>query len=131
MKKTWIELEYDAIPETFTGNDIMLKDKHGLWVTSAKLADLEAKQTDLPPCKCCQQAKGCGSAYCRCKRAFGYKWPRVRDLPEERRAPFELWLAGSTRPLIENLPQAEQDFYYDEDYVTWINGGWHDAAHWD
>ena len=51
------------------------------------------------------------------------KWPRVRDLPQAERVPFTRWLAGQTRPMIDGLPMAEQDAYYQGDYENWKSGG--------
>lgn len=46
-------------------------------------------------------------------------WPRIKDLPEEERAPFRQWLSGQTCPLITNLSYEEQDAYYETDYRYW------------
>lgn len=51
------------------------------------------------------------------------KWPRIRDLPESEREPFTEWLNGQTRPLIDGLPDDEQDGYYRWDYERW-RAGW-------
>lgn len=44
------------------------------------------------------------------------KWPRVRDLPQAEQAAFNQFLEGQTRPIIEGLPNEEQDGYYPWDY---------------
>lgn len=49
-------------------------------------------------------------------------WPRINDLPEEERIPFEDWLRGQTRPLLDNTPWEEQDTYYPWDYDRWKAG---------
>ena len=51
------------------------------------------------------------------------QWSRVRDLPEEERAPFTEWLDGQTRPMLDGIPMEEQDGYYDHDYRNWKRGG--------
>ena len=51
-----------------------------------------------------------------------YKWPRIKDLPEEERKPFRKWLGGQTVPVIEGLPMSEQDAYYVWDYERWKEG---------
>lgn len=50
------------------------------------------------------------------------RWPRVSNLPVAERWPFTKWLRGQTRPLIEGLPMAEQDGYYEYDYSRWKKG---------
>jgi hypothetical protein len=52
------------------------------------------------------------------------KYPRVRDLPEAARLPFEYWLRGQTRPLIpdEGMADSEQDAYFQGDYERWKEG---------
>lgn len=49
-------------------------------------------------------------------------WPRIRDLPEAERKPFEQWLSGQTRPWIIGLPDSEQDGYFEWDYKHWKAG---------
>jgi len=44
------------------------------------------------------------------------KWPRVKDLPQEQQASFNQFLEGQTRPVIEGVPDEEQDGYYPWDY---------------
>lgn len=44
---------------------------------------------------------------------------RIRDLPEKERKPFADWLVGQTCPVLEGLPQKEQDAYYAVDYIAW------------
>ena len=52
------------------------------------------------------------------------KWPRIRDLPKAEQRPFEEWLVGQTRPLMEDVPPGwdEQDAYYPWDYDHWKAG---------
>jgi len=47
---------------------------------------------------------------------------RIRNLPEDERKPFSEYLAGQTRPWIEELPEDEQDFFYPSDYQRWKDG---------
>ena len=49
-------------------------------------------------------------------------FPRIRDLPKNEQPYFEHWLWGQTRPLIEGLPDEEQDAYYPWDYERWKEG---------
>ena len=49
-------------------------------------------------------------------------WPRIRDLPEEEREPFRAWLGGQTVPVIEGVPDEEQDGFYWGDYEIWKEG---------
>lgn len=49
-------------------------------------------------------------------------YPRIKDLPEDERAPFTAWMEGQTMPLIEGLPMEEQDAYYPWDYKRWKEG---------
>jgi len=49
-------------------------------------------------------------------------WPRIRDLPEEERVPFNQWLAGQTCPWIEGMHEDSQDAYYEHDYRRWKAG---------
>ena len=51
-----------------------------------------------------------------------YPYPRVRDLPEEHRGPFRLWLAGQTQPFISGVAWVDQDFFYQWDYDRWKEG---------
>ena len=44
------------------------------------------------------------------------RWPRVRDLPEHEREPFSKWLAGQTRPMIDD---PIQDGFFGWDYDRW------------
>lgn len=46
-------------------------------------------------------------------------WPRIRDLPEREREPFNRWLSGQTRPLMMGVPEHEQDGYFPWDYDRW------------
>jgi hypothetical protein len=46
-------------------------------------------------------------------------FPRIRDLPEAEREPFRKWLAGQTVPLMDGIPDGEQDCYYSWDYKRW------------
>ena len=46
-------------------------------------------------------------------------WPRIRDLPEVERDPFDKFLRGQTIPLLEGVPMSEQDGYYPWDYDNW------------
>jgi hypothetical protein len=55
-------------------------------------------------------------------RSESQKWPRMRDLPENERAPFNKWLNGQTCPVIEGIPIEEQDAYYPWDYDRWKRG---------
>ena len=52
------------------------------------------------------------------------KWPRVKDLPEPDREPFERWLTdfGQTRPVLSGVPWPDQDGYYEWDYDRWQDG---------
>jgi hypothetical protein len=45
--------------------------------------------------------------------------PRIRDLPKEERESFSEFLWGQTRPLINGIPDDEQDGYYPSDYDNW------------
>lgn len=45
--------------------------------------------------------------------------PRIRHLPEEERAPFQKWITPQTRPVIPDVPDCDQDAYYDHDYRRW------------
>ena len=47
------------------------------------------------------------------------EWPRLRDLPTAERARFEHWLRGQTCPVIEGVPDDDQDAYYQWDYDRW------------
>lgn len=51
-----------------------------------------------------------------------YEYPRLRDLPEEERIPFEKWNYSSTRPLVMGVKLEDQDFYYPWDYAKWKLG---------
>ena len=48
--------------------------------------------------------------------------PRLRDLPTVEQKPFDEWLVGQTRPMIEGVPMEEQDAYYEWDYKRWKEG---------
>lgn len=43
-------------------------------------------------------------------------WPRIKDLPQQEQETFKQFLIGQTCPLIEGLPDKEQDGYYPWDY---------------
>lgn len=47
------------------------------------------------------------------------EFKRIRDLPEHEQKPFLEFLHGQTRPLVEGIPDDEQDFYYECDYLNW------------
>lgn len=47
---------------------------------------------------------------------------RLRDLPESEREPFTEWLRGETAPIIEGVPDSEQDAVYEHDYLRWKVG---------
>jgi hypothetical protein len=49
-------------------------------------------------------------------------WPRLRDIPDNERAPFDAWLDGQTRPLVNSVPDEDQDFYYPWDFDRWKAG---------
>lgn len=49
----------------------------------------------------------------------GVVYARIRDLPTEERGPFMEALQGKTVPMIEGVPQAEQDAFYPWDYQSW------------
>jgi hypothetical protein len=51
------------------------------------------------------------------------EWPRIRNLPEAERVPFNKWLIGQTVPMIEGAPMEDQDAYYPWDYQNWKRGG--------
>ena len=54
------------------------------------------------------------------------QFPRVRDLPKEEQEDFNNWLAYQGRPLpigYEKLPSKEWDWYYPQDYVSWVKYG--------
>lgn len=51
-----------------------------------------------------------------------HQWPRERDLPESEREPFRKWMDGQTRPSIEDVPDEEQDAFYQHDYDRWKAG---------
>lgn len=57
-----------------------------------------------------------GAGAARCKPL------RIRDLPEEERAPFAAWLYGQTCPMIAGVPPEGQDGYYRHDYERWKAG---------
>lgn len=46
---------------------------------------------------------------------------RIRDLPEDERESFAVWLRGQTVPIDPSLPDTpeEQDCYYSHDYTRW------------
>lgn len=46
-------------------------------------------------------------------------WPRVKDLPKGEQEAFVKWLEGQSRPLIEGIPEDEQDGYFPWDYTRW------------
>jgi len=46
-------------------------------------------------------------------------FPRLRDLPVDEQQPFGKWLFGQTCPVLEGLPDSEQDAYYPDDYDRW------------
>lgn len=50
-------------------------------------------------------------------------WPRVRDLPEHEQPAFTRWLQDQTHPLLEGVPDDEQDAYYQHDYERWKQQG--------
>lgn len=50
-------------------------------------------------------------------------WPRTKDLPEIERVIFKHWLSGQTRPLIDGVPDDEQDAYFEHDYQRWKEQG--------
>lgn len=50
------------------------------------------------------------------------QWPRIRDLPERDRAPFDKWLEGQTRPYLTLQDNSDQDGYFPEDYDRWKRG---------
>lgn len=53
------------------------------------------------------------------------QWPRICDLPAHEQIPFEKWLTGQTRPMLENISPTDdfgQDGYYDHDYRRWKAG---------
>lgn len=47
------------------------------------------------------------------------EWPRVRDLPEAEREPFENWVRLRCRPLLTGVSDEDQDAYYAYDYKAW------------
>jgi hypothetical protein len=49
-------------------------------------------------------------------------YPRIRDLPESERKPFEDWLLGQTVPFIQDTAIMEQDGYYPSHYARWKAG---------
>ena len=46
-------------------------------------------------------------------------WPRIRDLPAHERDAFAAYLANQTRPVIDGVPDDQQDGYYAHDYERW------------
>lgn len=55
--------------------------------------------------------------------AMKTEYPRLRDLPETERVPFNKWLYGQTRPVTDpTLPHSEWDEYYPWDYDRWKAG---------
>ena len=50
-------------------------------------------------------------------------YPRIRDLPEVERNPFDNWLQGQTCPVEDcSLPMEDWDWYYPCDYTRWKKG---------
>lgn len=47
-------------------------------------------------------------------------FPRLRDLPEEYREPFNEWLRGQTRPILDGEDDEDQDAFYAHDFMTWL-----------
>lgn len=47
------------------------------------------------------------------------EFPRIRDLPENERKPFNDFLRGQTRPWIDGEDENNQDAYYPWDYKEW------------
>lgn len=47
------------------------------------------------------------------------QWARIRELPVDEQAPFARWIRDQTRPLIDDVPDDEQDAYYRHDYELW------------
>ena len=45
---------------------------------------------------------------------------RIRDLPEEQRAPFFQWLRHQACPVLLDVPDDEQDAAYAYDYLRWL-----------
>lgn len=48
---------------------------------------------------------------------------RIRNLPESEQGVFAHWLFAQTRPLIDGIPDSEQDAYYQHDYELWKEQG--------
>lgn len=55
---------------------------------------------------------------------------RLRDLPETERSQFFAWLRGQTIPVLNGVPDSQQDGFYLHDYRRWksdlggSNAGW-------
>ena len=50
-----------------------------------------------------------------------HKYNRIKDLPAKEQKPFREYLMGKTCPKIPNVPNHEQDAYYMQNYLDWID----------
>jgi hypothetical protein len=51
------------------------------------------------------------------------EYPCIRNLPEVEQGVFAHWLFTQTRPLLRDVPDSEQDAYYQHDYDLWKSQG--------